>query len=187
MSDFRLRRNARRINDGLRRQTRLVGQDVLWYVWIAESVEDEDSDDPGSVFDSDLYDEGGSQSIGGNIGTGQSAQWYAPITVRVYQAILNEGSQEFQPEGQYTVDRLTLIVSYESLKRAGIPNPTDRGAHTNDRIDYDGRLFSVDSFNPRGRISNNVFTVTVQCLEIKDDELQVGDQTWWTDTRPPVT
>jgi len=184
--DRRLRRNAIRINQGLERFGRQVGQDVLWYEWNAASVEDEDSSDPGPQFDDDLYDEGGSQPGRPDAPVGRNAEWWAPVTVRVLQAVLNEGEQEFQDIGNYTVDRLSIVVAYEALVKAGISNPTDRGGHMNDRIGYDGRLFSVDAFNPRGRIANVPgFTVSVMATEIKDDELAVGDADWASGDRKP--
>lgn len=156
------------------------GQTVLWYEFNPASIEDADSGDPDVAFDDDLYDEGGSQlnRVGGAIGSGR--RWHSPKRVKVYQAMLNEGAQEFNPEGNYTVDTLTLIVQYSELRKK-ISNPTDRGAHVNDRIGYDGRIFSVDSFNPRGRIADAIMTVTVQCLEVKEDEMALDPEEWWGD------
>jgi hypothetical protein len=184
--DYRLRQNAARINKGIRNFSRLVGQDVKWYEFIPQSVEDVDSTDSGTGFDDDLYDEGGEQVVNGHHGA--SARWKAPKIIRVVQAIINEGSQQFRETGSYSVDTLTLIVQYEELVRKGLANPANRGAHTNDRIGFDGRIFSVDMFNPRGRIATVPgFTVSIQALEVKEDELLDGPN--WFElpfTVPPV-
>jgi hypothetical protein len=182
----RLKRQIRHMDRQMKRATRGWGQTVLWYEWDPASVEDEDGGDPGIAFDDDLYDEGGSQSarVGPAVGSGR--RWKAPRTVPVYQAVLNEGEQEFLPEGNYTVDRLTLYVQYSELAKR-ISNPTDRGAHVNDRIGYDGRIFSVDAFNPRGRIADAVMTVTVHCTEIKDDEMRLDGEDWYSSSTSPST
>jgi hypothetical protein len=170
--DRRLRRVIGRAQRSIRRTSQRQGQRVLWYEFIPSSVEDVDSNDQGTAVDDDLYDEGWSQVRPGSTQGGSAAQWGYPKPVQVFQAMLTEGAQTFDPEGgSYMVDNLTLIVGYQAFLRAGVSNPADRGAHINDRVEYDGRLFAVDAFNPRGRVADTSLTVTVRCLEIKDDEL----------------
>jgi hypothetical protein len=172
-SSRRLRRQQAWIDRSLKRATRAFGQSVLWYEFDPTSVEDVDSADQGVGFDDDVYDEGGTQ-----FGGGQSRKWQKPKRVQVFQAMLEEGMEQDTGDGTYTVDGLTLIASYALLVQQGISNPTDRGAHIRDRIEFDGRLFKVSHFEPRGRISDYIETVTVTAVEVKDDE-RVTDAVPW--------
>lgn len=175
MSNYnkRLRRSIQHIQKSILRASTRQGQTVLWYEFDPTSVENEDSDDYGAGFDNDLYDEGGVQTGGGT-----SRRWKAAKTIQVFQAILNEGAEQFTDVGTYEVDDLTLIVSADELRAKGIAQPKNRGDHTDDRVVYDNRIFSVDRFNPRGRIADAVLTVTVGCKEVKSDEQVLDDVTW---------
>lgn len=163
--DRRLRRALRYIDRTIGRESLRRGQQVLWYEFDATSVSDAE--------DIDLYDEGGSQ-----LGEGASRKWGSAVPIQTYQAILDEGAQQFLPEGAYTVDTLRLIISYAEMNAAGISNPLDRGAHIHDRVEYDGRLWSVDSYNPRGRTADRSLTVTVICTQVMEDEQVLDDATW---------
>lgn len=173
-SSHRLKRQVAWIERSLKRATRAYGQTVLWYEFDPTSVEDEDSSDAGAGFDDDLYDEGGRQ-----FGGGSSRKWQAPKRVPVYQAMLDEGAEQDIGDGQYTVDRLNIITGYTFLVKSGISNPTDRGAHIRDRIEYDGRLFRIDQFEPRGRVADTITSVRVSAVEVKDDERTSDASPWY--------
>lgn len=173
-SSHRLKRQIAWMEKSIKRATRAYGQSVLWYEFDPTSVEDTDSNDAGTGFDDDLYDEGGTQ-----FGRGQSRKWRAPKRVPVYQAMLDEGGEQYDGDGTYTVDRLTLIIGYTMLVQHGISNPRDRGAHTRDRIEYDNRLFKIDHFEPRGRIADTITSVVISAVEVKDDERVTDAAPWY--------
>lgn len=139
----------------MRQTARAYGQTVLWFEL------DEAHENP-----HDPYDEGG-------------RFWKSPRTINVYQASIDEGEQQFLRTGAYRVATLHLIIEGDELRRRGISQPIERGAHDQDRIIYDGRLFSVDDLEPRGRIGNTLMTVSVQCTEVMEDEQQMDDLTWY--------
>lgn len=165
MADHRLKRRLVAIEHGLRKYSREVGQTVTWYEFKPSSVADST--------DTDLYDEGGAQ-----LGGGDGRHWYAGVPLPVIQAFLDEGVEQFQPQGQYQLGSLRLILGYAEFQRRGFTMPADRGAHLNDRVEYDNRLWSVDAFLPRGRISNKLMTITVEGTEVTADEQQMDDATW---------
>lgn len=152
----------------MERESQRWGQQVTWYEFLEESVSDETDDD--------LYDEGGYQGRPGTTDVGTiGRKWKAPKQVQVYMARLDEGAEQYDETGQYTVDRLTIVVARQSLKNYGI-DPTIE--HTNDRIEFDGRLFNVNHFDKRGRLADTYLTVTITCAEVKDDERHTDAAEW---------
>lgn len=171
----RLRREIEDINRHMKREAERWGQTVLWYEFDPASVQDEG---PGTD-DLDLYDEGGYQVRPGTDEQGSlSRRWKAPKTVQVTMARLDEGEAQYSDEGTYTVDHLTIVVNAHMLRSFGISQPDDVGAHVRDRIEFDGRLFSVDSFVPQGRIADTFLTVTVGATEVKADERMTDAVAW---------
>jgi hypothetical protein len=152
----------------MERESQRWGQQVLWYEFNVASVND--------ATDEDLYDEGGPQLRPGTDDAGTSRRWKDPKTVQVYMARLDEGAEDYDETGQYDVDRLTLVVNRQSLKNYGIDPTAD---HLNDRIAFDGRLFNVNHFDKRGRLADTYLTITVTCVEVKEDERYTDDATWY--------
>lgn len=171
----RLRRDIRLINKHMRREAYRWGQTVTWYEFDPTSVEDVDSDDPGTGFDDDLYDEGGVQARPGTTATGTSRKWQRPKTVQVYMARIDEGMEDYSEEGTYVVDRLTITTNTQLLRSFDIDPSAD---HMNDRIEFDGRLFNIQSFERHGWIADTNTTVTVMAPEVMDDERQTDDASW---------
>jgi len=171
-----LRREVDYIDRAMKEEAASWGQTVTWYELLPTSVEDEDSDDPGSTFDDDLYDEGGSQ-----LGSGTSRRWGIGKKVTVHNAMLMEGIEQYSDTGTYMVDRLSFSVNYNALQRYGVTVAEDPGAHNGDRIEYHGRIFRVTQFDTQGRIGGFGPTmVTVVAHQVKDDE-RVNDAEEWHD------
>lgn len=186
-SRLQVHREVGRIDRAMRRASQAWGQTVVWYEFDPTSVADPpptpmagtvmagtgSGPETPAPFDDDLYDEGGIQ-----LGGGTTRRWGKGKTIPVYQAILTEGERQYGDTGTYAVDTLLLIVNYKVLVRHGITDPTDRGMHYNDRIEYDGRLFSVTHFYPQGRIADSIITVTVSATEVKEDERRNDPDDW---------
>jgi hypothetical protein len=172
----RMRRDIRLINKAMRNESYRWGQQVIWYPFNPASVEDEDSDDPGTGYDADLYDEGGLQQRAWSNDTGTSRRWGEARPVQVQMARMDEGMEQFSDQGSYDVDRLTIIVSRQALADSGIDPDEDRH---NDRVVFDGRTFAVNHFDKRGRISDTYLTATVTCAQVMDDEMQTDDVPWY--------
>jgi hypothetical protein len=171
----RLRRDIRAANRHMRQESYRWGQQVDWYEFNPASVEDVDSDDPGTGIDDDLYDEGGLQERTGTTATGTSRKWHAPQPVQAYMARLDEGAEVYDETGTYDVDRLTVVVTRELLAASGIDPDEDR---LNDRVGFDGRIFAVNHFDKRGRMADTYLTITVTGTQVMDDEMQTDDLPW---------
>ena len=105
--------------------------------------------------------------------TGPQRAWFAPITVPLLIGEYERAPQNLtSDDGLYQVDKLHCIISYDQFFHSTMPDPDPTGAdHVNDRVAYDGSLFSVDSFLPRGRIASHFLTISVDATEVAQEEL----------------
>lgn len=147
--DRRLLRDIRSAFFGMKRAQLEQGQWVQWYRFNQQAT----TSHP-------VYD------------TGPQRQWYPPITLPVFLGEYRRQSQNFDDDGLYLVDRAHLIISYFAFFNAPIPDPDPNGQdHLNDRVAFDGRLFSVDMFLPRGRTASWFLTISVDLTEVSQTEL----------------
>ncbi len=104
--------------------------------------------------------------------TGPNRVWYPPVTVPVVIAEDVRAGQNFDDDGLYLLDRLHLVISYSAFIHAMIPDadPLNQD-HLNDRIGFDNKLFSVNTFVPRGRVAAQYLTISVDCQELAQEDL----------------
>jgi hypothetical protein len=101
--------------------------------------------------------------------TGPQRVWYPPVTIPVVIAEYMRASQNFDDDGMYLVDSLHIIMSYDAFFHSQITDPDPNGVdHLNDRVGFDGKLFSVNSFIPRGRVGSYFWTISVQCQDVAE-------------------
>lgn len=104
--------------------------------------------------------------------TGPQRAWYPPITVPVFIGEYSRAQQNFDDDGLYQIDRVRLVISYDAFFHSTMPDPDPSGQdHVNDRFAYDGHLFSVDGFFPRGRVASHFLTISVDAAEVAAEEL----------------
>lgn len=104
--------------------------------------------------------------------TGPQRAWYAPISLPVLIGEYARAGQNFDDGGLYLVDTLHLIFSYDQFFHTTMPDPDPYGNdHLNDRVGFDGHLFNVDSFYPRGRVGSYFLTVSCDLHEVAQEEL----------------
>lgn len=104
--------------------------------------------------------------------TGPQRAWYPAITLPVLSLEYERAAQNFDDDGLYQVDRAHLVVSYDQFFHTTMLDPDPNGAdHVNDRVGADGRLFSVDSFLPRGRVAAHFLTISIDLTEVAAEEL----------------
>ena len=104
--------------------------------------------------------------------TGPQRVWYPAVTVPVVIAEDIRASKNFDDDGLYLIDQLHLVVSYSAFIHSMIPDSDPTGQdHLNDRIGFDNKLFSVNSFVPRGRVANSYLTISVDCREVAQEDL----------------
>lgn len=105
-------------------------------------------------------------------GTGPQRAWFPGINVPLQIGEYNRAAQNFDDDGLYRVDSAHLILSYGAFFHSTIQDPDPTGQdHVNDRVGYDGALFSVDSFLPRGRVADNFLTISVDLRQVAEEEM----------------
>ena len=104
--------------------------------------------------------------------TGPQRAWYPPITVPVILGEYQRAAKNFDDDGMYLVDRVHGIISDWQFFTSTIPDPDPNGVnHLNDRVAFDGRLFGVTSFIPRGRVASYFLTISFDLVEITAEDL----------------
>jgi hypothetical protein len=104
--------------------------------------------------------------------TGPQRAWYASTPLPVLIGEYIRAGQNYDDDGLYQTDRLHLIFSYNQFFHTGMIDPDPQGQdHVNDRVGFDGHLFAVDTFLPRGRVAGQFLTVSVDCVEVGQADL----------------
>lgn len=104
--------------------------------------------------------------------TGPQRAWYPPITVPVMIGEYTRAGQNFDDDGLYLVDRVHFVISKSAFFHTTMPDPDPSGQdHLNDRLGFDGVLFSVDSFLPRGRVASYFWTISVDASEVMQEDM----------------
>ena len=157
MADSRLRRELRSVEKAIRQRQTLAGQWLQWYqIDYANTTSDP------------VYS------------TGPSRKWLAPVTIPAYSAWISQAPQSFGDDGLYLVDRLQAVVSVWEFEHRGMTLFTD-DHHLNDRVMFDGELFSVDSFIPGGRVADRYMTIAISALQVKPEEFEEEDNQPWSE------
>lgn len=103
--------------------------------------------------------------------TGPQRVWYPAITLPVILGEYSRAPQNFDDSGLYLLDRLHLIFSYDAFFHTTMVDPDPTGQdHLNDRVGFDGHLFSVNSFIPRGRTASHFLTVSCDLQEVAQED-----------------
>lgn len=109
---------------------------------------------------------------------GPQRMWYPAITLPVLLGDYNRAPQNFDDDGLYRIDRAHLIFSYFAFFQTTMLDPDPTGQdHLNDRVGFDGTLFSVDMFEPRGRVASRFLTVSVDLTEVAQEEMDEDVET----------
>lgn len=104
--------------------------------------------------------------------TGPQRAWYPPIKIPVIIGEYERAGKNYDDDGLYQVDRMYCIINYFAFFSTGMPDPDPTGQnHVNDRVGYDGHLFSLSGFLPRGRTASYFLTISVDMIEIGQAEL----------------
>lgn len=148
-----MRRNLQHINRSLRTFSYRVGQSVTWYEFDTDTLDDDGDDD-------DLFDEG----------VGSTPTWQPGIAVPCIQAYYLPAAQGDTAEGLYLVDNLRLTISVDQFERKTHIATLDEQHRLNDRIAYEDRTYSVDSWRLMGRVADQYTIISVAATEVKADE-----------------
>jgi hypothetical protein len=165
------------INDDLRAP---VGDYVDWWVWDQEHLEQNFS----RVVD-DIYDT--SRNTRATVpGEVNGRKWKDPFKMPVVMTQLIRGANVMNERGFYVVDTLRIIINIKDVNQylpEMLPFPED---NIRDRIVYNGQVFSPTRLLPRGRFDGRYAVVTVDCNEVKAEELVNDAQFQQYALEPPV-
>lgn len=104
--------------------------------------------------------------------TGPQRAWYPSITIPVWLGEYNRAPKNFDDGGMYLVDQVHGIMSYFAFFSSTIVDPDPTGQnHLNDRVGYDGRLFGISTFFPRGRTASYFLTISFSMIQIMAEDL----------------
>lgn len=152
---FGVRDEQRRINRGLELYQSEYGTEVEW--WFLH-VED-------TVID-DTYDEG--DILGGKAFDG-------PHRMPVLAALTRQGQEMADDQGFAVFDHVTLKLSYEQARRAGLSLNliNRREEHLHDRFVWRDRVYDVEAIQTSGHFdqTSRDMTILVQATQLRDDEL----------------
>jgi hypothetical protein len=149
MPDRRTLRDIRSAYQGMKRYQEEAGEWVQWFRFNQAAT----TSDP-------------------TYSTGPQRAWYPPITVPVMIGEYRRAAKNFDDDGLYLVDEVHGVISYFAFFSTTMPDPDPLGAdHLRDRVAYDGRLFSVSSFIPRGRVASYFLTISFDMIEVAAEEL----------------
>jgi hypothetical protein len=137
--------------DGISRELqRPVGQDVLWYRYESSLS----TVDP-------VYD----------VGSPQGGRAYRdPVTVPVINAYVTQGQQFDNDRGLYMVDILRLFINFEDVMRIFPTLLEAPDVFIKDRVMFRGQLYVPNRVNPRGQVSYDYLTLTVDLTQLKPEE-----------------
>lgn len=158
-----IRREIRSIERGLRQFQREVGTYVYWYEF----------DQPHSG-GGDTYSEGGipdpfDTSL---VPSGPGEIFRPPVGIPVVWFRFTAPGSVQTDSGEYTINRTNLRISVEAMRRSGLRQPMDPAFHFNDRYAYNGFLYRVEAYSPRGWLHDTYLMVDVQGREMKEEEFE---------------
>jgi hypothetical protein len=112
---------------------------------------------------------------------GEQRRWGPAIDVPVLWALRTEGRNTFRSEGLHTQDSLQFAISKTIIRdRLGWEELLTRegtDAFLRDRVEFEGRLFTIDDIQVQGQLEERDVVVGVIAREVR-----VSDQ--WLDEPP---
>lgn len=154
---FSTRAEQRRMDRDLEQFQQVYGTEVDWYFLLRVGQ--------GTIMN-DTYDEG--DVFGGKAFDG-------PRRVPVLAAQARQGQENADDQGFATFDRVTLKLSYEQARRAGLELDliANREAHLHDRFVWRRRVFDVEGIQTAGHFDPTArdVTILVNAVQLRNDEL----------------
>lgn len=152
---FGVKDERRRIDAGMEDYQQVYGTEVLWFFLDVATTQVDD-----------IYDEG-------FVGGGRS--YIGPLRIPVLSAVPAQGEEEAAEGGYASYDHMTLVMSYEQVRRAGLDRNLvqDRELRQLDRFVFRNRVFDVDAVQTSGHFEQaSADTVLrVEATQLRPDEL----------------
>jgi hypothetical protein len=154
---FSVRAEQRRMDRDLEQYQQVYGTEVAWYFLLAVGA--------GTIMN-DIYDEG--EVTGGKAYDG-------PHRVPVLAAQVRQGQDEADDQGLATWDQVTLKLSFEQARRAGLEVDliANREQHIHDRFVWRRRVFDVTGIQTAGHFdqTSRDVTIVVNAVQVRSDEI----------------
>lgn len=129
------RRELNQINRNIARQSRAVGEAIVWYEFIPFGS--------GSEYD-DVYDES-------PMGAGGLEYRPGVPLLALYVEELEDSNRSIE-DGRQPIQNMRAVVPMYEFVKAGITEPWEYQQHLRDLFFYDGRYYKVIDFKVRGRL-----------------------------------
>lgn len=111
----------------------------------------------------DVYDEAA------GAGRVYNGPWQIPV---IHANHGEAGDTDPRDSGLYIRDTLTVFVEFDQMSKAGLTDADIKhGAFQRDRVAYNNSLFAVVHMDIQGQIRRRDIIVTLQCEQLRDDEL----------------
>jgi len=158
-----LRREIRSIERGLREFQQEVGDVVEWYEF-----------DPYLSGGGDTYQEGSiPDPFDASLPlSGQGVVFRPPVAIPVVWLRFMAPESVQTDSGEYTINRTSLRMSANGIKSGALRHAFDPDYHYNDRYSYNGFLYRVESFSPRGWLHGAYLMVDITGRQMKEEEFE---------------
>lgn len=158
-----VRQILRSYQQGLTELQREIGDNIVIFEFDHVNSSMDDTYDEGQlpdIFDPALAD------------TGTPGRVYRnPTVVPAIWIRFVEPSRVATDEGEYLVSTLSFRASIQTMRRVGLEMPVDPSKHFNDRFSYNGFLYRVDEWQPRGWLLGQYMMVDVVGTQVKTEEI----------------
>jgi hypothetical protein len=151
---FGVRFEQESIDAGLAAQQEETGTTLFWWFF-----------NPHASRVDPVYDEGSMAS---------GLRWQGPYPIAAYSATRTEGAKQMTDEGFYTVDTITVWLSYRQAANHGLLPEADRtNQHLKDRFVWDGKVWSPENIVSRNLLSGGGTRamIVVTAVEVKPEEM----------------
>lgn len=166
------RKEINSIFKGLRQFQAEVGTTILWYEFDRANSTSSDTYGEGAIpdpFDPSLYTP--------SPGLTFKPPKYIPV---IWLRFIPPESVQSET-GEYTVYTATIRISAKTMRESGLMSPLDPAAHYNDRFFYNGTLYRVENYAPKGWVHDTWINVDVAGRQIKQEELESDNFEFWED------
>lgn len=153
---FSIEHELNRVDQGLTDTGKEWGTEVRWARF-----------DPNTTVPDDVYDVGSPRS------------WGPWIEVPVLWALRTEGRNTFRSEGLQTQDSLQFAVAKtvirDRLGWEGLLTREGAEAFLRDRVEYEGRIFTIDDIQVQGQLEDRDVVVGVVAREVRPSDQWVDE------------
>lgn len=104
--------------------------------------------------------------------TGQGRIYLPAVRIPVLHVTVLAGENQDSDTGFYFNDTLSIICAFDQFTRTGMDfADVEQGNYLKDRVYYNQKVFRAISMVPKGKIQQRPTMVSIDCTQLKPDEL----------------